>query len=111
MEKLTKKELKAEHKARKKEAKLKQYQRPDSLAAIPEKESKGVRFAHMVKGTLYVILAVSLFLALLLGQTGYILSLDEIINKLIFIIAGKIILIVIALAFLIYGLKHLKIVR
>ena len=65
----------------------------------------------MVKGILYVILAVSLFLALLLGQTGYILSLDDIINKLIFIISGKIILIVIALALLIYGLKQLKIVR
>ena len=111
MDKLTKKQLKAQHKSRKKEAKLNKYQSGESVVVTTKKDSKGVRFAHIVKGMLYVILSVSLFLALLLGQTGYIMSLDDIINQLILIIAGKIVLIVIALALLIYGLKQLKIVR
>ena len=70
-----------------------------------------MRFAESARGILYVILGASLVIALLLGQRGAILSLDDIVENLFAAWTGKVILGVIALAFVIYGLKHLRIVR
>ena len=84
---------------------------PGSPAAPGERPSTGVRFAESVRGILYVVLGASLVIALLLGQRGAILSLDDIVENLFAAWTGKVILGVIALAFVIYGLKHLRIVR
>lgn len=79
-----------------------------SPAAAP---SPGVRYADIVRGILYVVLGASLVIALILGQRGAILSLDDIVDSLFAAWTGKIILGLIALALVIYGLKHLRIVR
>jgi len=70
-----------------------------------------VRFAEGVKGIIYLILAVSLIFAIVLGQTGVIITLEDIIDNLILAQAGKVILAIIALALLIYGLKNLRILK
>ncbi len=72
---------------------------------------RAVRFAESVKGVIYLVLAISLIVAIVLGQTGVIITLDDIIENLIVANAGKIVLVIIALAFFIYGLKNLRIVR
>ncbi|MHC4107092.1 MAG: hypothetical protein ACYSTY_03300 [Planctomycetota bacterium] len=49
---------------------------PAGPAAQPP--SPGVRFAEWVRGILYVLLGASLIVALMLGQRGAIISLDDI---------------------------------
>jgi hypothetical protein len=73
--------------------------------------SPAVRFAESVRGILYVLLGGSLGVALALGQQGAILSLDDLIDSLFAATAGKVVLALVALALLIYGLKHLRLVR
>ncbi|NNF34009.1 MAG: DUF1206 domain-containing protein [Saprospiraceae bacterium] len=70
-----------------------------------------VRFAEGVKGIIYLILAVSLIIAIVLGQTGVIITLEDIIDNLIIAQAGKVVLAIIAVALLIYGLKNLRVLR
>ncbi len=82
---------------------------PGAPAAQPP--SPGVRFADWVRGILYVVFGASLAVALILGQKGAIISLDDIVNSLFAAWTGKIILALIALALVIYGLKHLRVVR
>jgi hypothetical protein len=108
-----KKLLKAEAKRAKKLAKAEIKATPSRPSTPPAERqpSAGVRYAESVRGILYVILAVSLIVALLLGQQGAILSLDDIVESLFAAWAGKVILALIALALLIYGLKHLRLVR
>ena len=117
-----KKRLKARAKTAKKQAKAEikaavaqQDLAPEDRTATsgrPEPgPSPGVRFAESVRGVLYVVLAVSLVTALILGQRGAIMSLDDIVDSLFAVWTGKIILVLIALALLIYGLKHLRVVR
>ena len=117
-----KKRLKAEAKQTKKGAKaeVKRARAEAASGAAPEAErsrpavpgpSPAVRFAESVRGVLYVVLGASLVVALVLGQQGAILSLDDIIANLFAATAGKVVLAVIGLAFLIYGLKHLRLVR
>jgi hypothetical protein len=86
-----KKRLKAEAKQTKKGAKaeVKRARAEAASGAAPEAE----------------------LVALVLGQQGAILSLDDIIANLFAATAGKVVLAVIALALLIYGLKHLRLVR
>lgn len=73
--------------------------------------SAGVRYAEIVRGVLYLVLGASLAIALILGQRGAIISLEDIIDSLFAARAGKIVLGLIALALVIYGLKHLRFVR
>lgn len=73
--------------------------------------SVGVRYADLVRGSLYLILAVSLIVALILGQQGAIISLDDIVDSLFAAWAGKVVLTLIAVGLLLYGLKNLRIVR
>jgi hypothetical protein len=70
-----------------------------------------VRFAEGVKGIIYLILAVSLIFAIILGQTGVIITLDDIIENLIVAQIGKVVLAIIAIALLIYGFKNLRILK
>ncbi len=107
-----KKRLKAEAKKAKKLAKAQLKAGGPVTGACPEPgASAGVRFAEVVRGILYVILGGSLVIALILGQQGAIISLDDIVKSLFAAWAGKIVLGVIALALVIYGLKHLRVVR
>jgi len=73
-----------------------------------EGSSAAVRFAETVRGILYLILAVSLVIAIILSDEGYIITLEDIFKSLALALVGKIILLVIAAAFFIYGLKHLR---
>ena len=75
------------------------------------KTSPAVRYAEFVRGGLYILMGGSLIVALLLGQRGTILSLDDLIDSLFAARAGKVVLALIAIALLIYGMKHLRIVR
>lgn len=112
-----KKQLKAAAKSQKKKdktaVKLAKSQAGKSQKVIvqPPKSSRMVRFAEAVRGILFVVFGVSLVVAIVLSQTGYVVTTSDIINSLISHIAGKIVLVVIAIAFLIYGLKSLRAIK
>lgn len=107
-----KKRLKAAAKQAKKQAKaaMKAGATPPGASA-GNKPSPGVRFAESTRGIIYVVAGASLVVALVLGQQGAIISLDDIITSLFAARAGKVVLALIALALVIYGLKHLRLVR
>jgi uncharacterized membrane protein YdbT with pleckstrin-like domain len=117
--KADKKRQKAEAKLGKKAAKAHlEETRATSQAPVVASEqprddgpSVGVRFAEIVKGVIYVVLAVSLGVALILGEGDVVITLDDIINSLLVAVLGKIILAIIALALLIYGLKQVRLVK
>lgn len=77
----------------------------------PREASSAVRYAESVRGCLYVLMGASMAVALVLGQRGAIISLDDVIESLFAAIAGKVVLSLIALALLIYGFKMLRLVR
>jgi hypothetical protein len=83
----------------------------NTIQVAQKPTGKMVRFAEGVKGIIYLILAVSLIFAIVLGQTGVIITLEDIIDNLILAQAGKVILAIIAVALLIYGLKNLRILK
>jgi hypothetical protein len=105
-----KKRLKSEAKREKKRVKADVKAGAASPAASTS-PSAAVRYAEGVRGILYLVLGGSLVTALVLGQRGGILSLDDIIDNLFAARAGKVVLALIALALVIYGLKHLRLVR
>ncbi|MBC8174239.1 MAG: DUF1206 domain-containing protein [Candidatus Marinimicrobia bacterium] len=115
MNKIEKKRLKTETKIQKKLAKAKQKEIPATNergdSHPPDQPSHAVRFAEGVRGTIYVIFAASLLLAIILGQRGVIVTLEDIIGSLFLALIGKIILVIVALALFIYGLKHLRLVK
>ncbi|MCH9021479.1 MAG: DUF1206 domain-containing protein, partial [Planctomycetes bacterium] len=73
--------------------------------------SRLVRFAEGVRGVLFLIFAVSLVIAIVLPDIGQTLGMSEIIGKLIGHWIGKGVLVVIAAAFFIYGLKYLRAIK
>ncbi len=110
------KQAKREKKLLKTEAKLeakriKAYAKAGKTAPPARRTSAGVRFAEAVRGLLFIVLAVSLIGALFLGQRDAIISLEDVIESLFLATAGKILLGVIAVAFFIYGLKYLRVVK
>ena len=117
--KTDKKKQKAEAKLAKKMAKAEveitkaQTESPKTIVESPEIESPsvGVRFAETVKGILYVILAVSLVIALILGEGDVVITLEDIINNLIVATIGKVLLALLALALLLYGLKQIRLIK
>ena len=122
MDKAEKKRLKASLKAQKKQAKTQQKlierqsgpsgESPKKIIIErPSQPSTAVRFAEAVRGIIFLIFAVSLVVAVILSQTGYIITTNEIINGLIAHLVGRIILIVVAVAFFIYGLKYLRAIK
>lgn len=104
---------KSEAKLEKKRAKaqIKALKKGGAAADAASEPSPAVRYAEAVRGVLYVVTALSLFVALVLGQQGAIVSLDDVIESLFVARTGKIILALIGAALLIYGLKHLRIVH
>jgi hypothetical protein len=113
-----KKQTKAQAKADKKRAKA-QVKRDKtflsngegSRKSVIEKPSPMIHFAEIIKGIIYLVFALSLFVAVLLGQRGVIITLDDIIDSFLLASLGKFALIIIALGFLIYGLKNLRLVK
>ena len=105
-----KQELKREKKANKLAAKLEKSQAFES-PGVKNGSSLAVRYAELVRGSLYVLTGVSLIVAISLGQRGAIVSLDDIIENLFAAAAGKIVLALIGLALLLYGFKHLRLIR
>ena len=117
-----KKSLKAAAKAVKKQAKAEQKGAKSQVepgvtsSSAPSAEETGgssrlVRFAEGVRGVLFLIFAVSLVIAILLPDIGQTLGMSEIIGKLIGHWIGKGVLVVIAVAFFIYGLKYLRAIK
>ncbi len=109
MKKLEKKRVKAELKKQKKE--IKSNKNKIVLKQYSEDSSTAVKFAEGIKGIIYLIFSISLIIAIILGQTGVIITLEDIIDSLILALAGKIVLIVISASLLIYGLKHLRLMK
>ncbi len=67
-----------------------------------------LRFAEFVRGILYLIFSVSLVVAILSSGQIRTLTTSEIVRICIGTVAGKVVLLVIASALFIYGLKYLK---
>ena len=110
------KAVKAQAKAEKKLAKLKvktAKKKPfdQGDGEKPDKTSVVVRWAEAVRGLLYLILAVSMIVAIILSNKGYIIKFEDIFDSLIAGYIGKAILGFIAAAFFIVGLKHLRAVK
>ena len=108
-----KKREKAEAKLEKKrtKAELKRQKYGPSPASDRLGPSPAVRYAEVVRGILYLITGLSLFVALLLGQRGAIISLNDVIDSLFVARSGKIVLVLVAAALAIYGMKHLRFIR
>lgn len=97
-EKHLKKQSKAELKGQKKQAN-------------PRQTSLAVLYSEAIRGGLSLLLGGSILVALLLGQRGAIVSLDDVIESLFAAVAGKLILALIGLAMVLYGLKYLRLIR
>ncbi len=108
--KLEKLQLKREKKKAKLSAKADKPSSSTTADAAPA-TSSAVRYAEAVRGCLYVLSGASLIVAIALGQRGAMLSLDDIIENLFAASAGKVVLALIGLALLLYGLKHLRLIR
>ena len=110
---LSKKQRKLELKRAKKAEKLAAKMEKSQTATPPATTdtSPAVRYAESVRGCLYVLTGVSLIVAIALGQRGAIVSMDDIIENLFAASAGKIVLALIGLAMLLYGFKHLRLIR
>ena len=108
--KLAKQQLKRDKKSTKLAAKA---QKANASATHDEAHpsSHAVRYAEFVRGCLYLLSGTSLIVALVLGQRGAIISLDDIIDSLFAASTGKVVLGLIGLALLLYGLKHLRLIR
>ncbi|MFH1375750.1 MAG: DUF1206 domain-containing protein [Patescibacteria group bacterium] len=108
-DKAAKKRLKAEIKLAKAQAKAEAQQ--SKVIAPEEKASTALRFAEVVRGIIYLVGGVSLVLAVVLQEQGVFVGLDKIVENLMVLRAGQIVLIIIALALFIYGLKHIRLVK
>ncbi|MCK4517900.1 hypothetical protein KAT92_03930 [Candidatus Babeliales bacterium] len=110
-DKAEKKRLKAQIKFAKAQAKLAEAKQPELTVLQKNKASPALKFAEAVRGILYLLGSASLILAVVLQERGVWITLDEIVENLLVIRAGQVVLIVIALALFIYGLKHIRLVR
>jgi hypothetical protein len=112
-------EEKYQKKLKKQQYKIEKKKRKAALkAALSESHADAmstsslyVRFAESIKGILYIILAISIIVAVVLGESGLILTLEDIIDSLIIANLGKVLISIIALALFIYGLKNLRIMK
>ena len=101
---------KTEKKRLKTQIKLEKTQ-TKSVLLQTDKASPALKFAEAVRGILYLLGSASLVLAVILQEKGVWITLDEIVENLLVIRAEQVVLIVIALALFIYGLKHVRLVR
>ena len=104
---MSKKDQKIEKKLQKQQYKLEKRRLQGDLST----PSLYVRFAESIKGILYIVIAVSIFAAVIMGQSGLILTLEEIIDSLIIARVGKALIVIIAVALFLYGLKNLRILK
>ncbi len=117
--KILKKKLKAQQKIEKAKAKesAKQAKKKDEGSTEVEDSSKEERSSHIVtfaqgvRGVLFLILSISLIVAIVLSNRGYIITLDEIFESLVAIWIGKVVLVVLSIAFFVIGLKQLKAIK
>ena len=79
-----------------------------SISAPP---TLSVRFAESIRGILYIVLALSIITAVIMGQSGLILTIEDIIDSLIIARLGKVLILIIAVALFIYGLKNLRLLK
>ena len=111
---LDKKQKKAQAKALKKElkarAKYAKVQAEPAQKKAP-KPSHAVHYAEMVRGLLFLVLSASMVAAIILQNKGVIITLDDIFDSLIAARIGKVILVLIAAAFFILGLKNLRAIK
>jgi small neutral amino acid transporter SnatA (MarC family) len=73
--------------------------------------SLSVRFAESIRGILYIILALSIITAVIMEQSGMILTIEDIIGSLIIARLGKVLILIISVALFIYGLKNLRLLK
>lgn len=114
-----KKRLKEQAKAEKKLAKarakaLKKGEiQPEQAKETQKKEKSSfmVNFAQGVRGVLFLVLSISLVVAVILSNKGYIITLDEIFDSLVAVWIGKIVLLVVSVAFFVLGLKQLRAIK
>ncbi len=69
-----------------------------------------IRFSECIKGILYLILSVSIILAVIIGESGIIIQTKDLIENLFVLWIGRVIIVIIALGFFGYGLKQLKLI-
>ena len=100
--------IEARSKAEKKRIEVRHLQ---PVSARKEKTSPALRFAEGVRGVLYLITSASLVLAVVLQEKGVWLQMSEIVENLLVRRVGQLVLVVIALALFIYGLKHIRLVK
>ena len=104
-----KKKTKAKAKIQKKELKAKA--KGNIVQPKSKVSTKAIQFAEAIKGIIYIVLAVSLIIAIVLGQTGVIITLEDIIASLMVAQIGKVVLLIIAVALLIYGSKKIGVIK
>lgn len=105
-----KKANKARVKLLKKQAKADQKAAKDGKL-MTDKPSRAVVFAEGVRGVIFLVTAVSMGVAVFLSDKGYIIKMEDIFNSLAVAMIGKVVLIVIAVALFIYGLKSLRAIK
>ncbi len=102
---------KAQKKRLKAQIKLAKARHENPAPAASEKSSPALHFAEAVRGILYLLASVSLVFAVLLQERGVFLPLNEIVEDLLVLQTGRVLLIVIAAALFIYGLKHIRLLK
>jgi len=70
-----------------------------------------VKFAESIRGIIYLITGISIAIVLILGQSGALITMNDIVENLMLATIGKFILIIIAGALIIYGFKNLGILK
>jgi hypothetical protein len=76
-----------------------------------ERKSSLVKFAEGIRGGIYIVSGISLAIVIILGQSGAFITINDIIGNMILATLGKFILIIIAFALIIYGLKNLRFLK
>src|SRR6056297_235188 len=119
MQKDLKKQAKCEKKRAKAELKrLKKQQKYAKSAPKGEIERKTqlrkprssrlVNFAKSVRGILFLVTSVSIFIAIILADKGCIVGLEDLFGSFIAARAGKAVLAVVSVVFFVLGLKNLR---
>lgn len=70
-----------------------------------------MKFAESIRGIIYIISGVSIAVVIILGQSGAFVTMNDIIENLMLATIGKFVLVIIAGALIIYGLKNIHILK
>lgn len=93
-----------------------EFQKKEIIASAPksssgERKSSLVKFAEGIRGGIYIVSGISLAIVIILGQSGAFITMNDIIGNMMLATLGKFILIIIAFALIIYGLKNLRFLK